>query len=360
MEKSLCLQSGDFRPQVSLLPSSTPHPSSAPGTPLWLWPHVLSLEAPLVAMLWLAALAHVNDLKLMPGVLPGLGLAVWLIYLADRLLDTCGVPVQFLSIRHRFYRRFRWPILLLVMPLAAAALVWLALWVVPVGLLAHSLAQVVPIGIYLILYSVTGTRVRGWLIQAGMLLLVVLVNMLPISLEVKLAVSLLITGGTVLMLGLRWHEQVTKFFRKEVAAGLLFAFGCTTWTRFHTLGNDGPEIWAELILLGVLFVSNLALITAREAADTPSNGASGTVRGGMLIGLASLIAIYLEYLPTTLLPLTFALLAGLIALEILWQKRHSLSAEAFRVWADALTAMPAFALLLIPDSTSTAPAACCL
>lgn len=299
-------------------------------------------------MLWLAALSRVNDLRLMPGVLSGLGLVVWLIYLLDRLVDAWGAPVGSLSLRHQFYYRFRWPILLGVLPLGLAWLAWLALWVVPVGLLAHSVVQLLPILLYLVLYTVTSRRARSWLIQGGVLIAVLLVNLLPLPLMVRTVVSIALTGATALVLTLGWHEKVGRFFRKEVAAGLLFAVGCTTWTRFHTLGSEGPDIWAELILLGLLFISNLTLITARE--EPGGEASASTSRGAIFITLASLVAIPLEYLPATLLPLVLAVLAGLVGLEILWRKHPQMSAEAFRVWADVIVALPAMALLLAPAS----------
>ena len=321
---------------------------------------MLSLEAPLVAILWLAALAHVNDLALMPGVLPGLGLSVWLIYLMDRALDTFGVPAELLSVRHRFYHRFRWPLVLGVIPLGTGVLAWLSLWVIPSGLLAHSLVQVLPIGLYLVLYSVTNSKARRWLLQAGILLLLFFINALPIPFNVRLIISGLIAAGAMLMFSFRWHEQVEKLFRKEVAAGMLFAFGCTTWTRFHTLGSDGADNWMELVFLSLLFVSNLALITVREDQPDSSPRAHGTVRSSFFVSILSLIAILTDHLPSRLLPLCLATLAGLIGLEILWQKRQQMSAEAFRVWADIVVALPAVALLLLPESNSTQAAACCL
>jgi hypothetical protein len=54
--------------------------SSSPSRiPWWLWPNVLSLDAPLVAVLWQAALAKVHHVAIMPGLHVALFLAVWLI-----------------------------------------------------------------------------------------------------------------------------------------------------------------------------------------------------------------------------------------------------------------------------------------
>jgi hypothetical protein len=55
---------------------------------LWLWPNVLNLDAPLVAVLWQLLLAQGMLVRLNPFEPWALGLAVWLIYLADHLMDT--------------------------------------------------------------------------------------------------------------------------------------------------------------------------------------------------------------------------------------------------------------------------------
>lgn len=340
----------------------SPTPAALKGTPFWLWPHVLSFEAPAVAMLWLAALARLDDLALMPGVLCGLGLAVWLIYLVDRLMDAWSGPVETLSIRHRFYHRFRWPITLLVIPLAAGFLIWLGLWVVPVGLLAHSLVLMIPIGLYLVLYSLSNMNLRRWLIQGATLLLLLFINALPIAWGMRISVSLMIACFVAAALSLRWHERIHEYFRKEMAAGLLFAFGCTTWTRFHTLGSEGPDIWVELLLMAVLFMANLNLIGAREMGPTEAaarlRGSSMHYLTGTVLAGAACLA---GWLPMRLLPLTIAVLIGLLLLEIVWKKRTRMSPAAFRVWADLAVAVPALVLLLIPESSPTAAVgACCL
>jgi hypothetical protein len=85
---------------------------------VWLWPNLLSLDAPMVALLWqiLFARCFHARVELLPSVL--LVLAVWLIYAADRTIDAwtgaCARP------RHEFYRR-HWRALLPLWILALAA-----------------------------------------------------------------------------------------------------------------------------------------------------------------------------------------------------------------------------------------------
>ena len=57
------------------------------STPLWLWPNLLGLDAPLVAVSWQILFARCFEVELPLGVHFVLGLSVWCIYLADRLYD---------------------------------------------------------------------------------------------------------------------------------------------------------------------------------------------------------------------------------------------------------------------------------
>ncbi len=94
---------------------------------VWLWPNLLSLDAPVVALLWQILFARCFHARvtLLPSLL--LVLAVWLIYAADRTLDawTCST----LRPRHEFYRR-HWrgllPLWLLVLA-SGSALAWMRL-----------------------------------------------------------------------------------------------------------------------------------------------------------------------------------------------------------------------------------------
>jgi len=69
----------------------------------WLWPNLLSLDAPLVAVLWQVLFARCfrAPAEVLPSVL--LIAAVWLIYTADRALDAWRRTGT--RARHEFYRR---------------------------------------------------------------------------------------------------------------------------------------------------------------------------------------------------------------------------------------------------------------
>jgi len=89
----------------------------------WLWPNLLSLDAPIVALLW--QLLFVRCFHGSLGTLPAalLAVAVWLIYVADRTLDAWrGVTEQ---PRHKFYGR-HWRAVLPIWIMALGGGAWLA------------------------------------------------------------------------------------------------------------------------------------------------------------------------------------------------------------------------------------------
>ena len=70
--------------------------------------HLLSLDAPTVAVLWAWSFARVAQVRPSAAAVAILGLGTWLIYVADRLLDArAGAPRLNLRERHYFHRRHR-------------------------------------------------------------------------------------------------------------------------------------------------------------------------------------------------------------------------------------------------------------
>jgi hypothetical protein len=75
--------------------------------PPWLWPNLLSLDAPLVAVVWQGLIAHAFDVPLAWPARATLALAVWAVYIADRLLDAAHDLSSRPAPRHRFHREHR-------------------------------------------------------------------------------------------------------------------------------------------------------------------------------------------------------------------------------------------------------------
>lgn len=98
----------------------------------WQWPTVLSLDAPVVSIAWLALLGRCLGVGLgWPDVFV-LGASVWLAYAADRFIEGWRLPPDDVRTpRHRFYQLRRGPV----------AVVWLAVLIADVGVAASKLSR---------------------------------------------------------------------------------------------------------------------------------------------------------------------------------------------------------------------------
>ncbi|WP_395749575.1 hypothetical protein [Prosthecobacter sp.] len=336
--------------------AETPDSENAPAakpTPWWLWPHVLSLEAPLVAVLWQAALAHAHGIRLTPMLSVGLGLACWVVYLLDRTLDTYAVKnVAELDVRHQFYHRHRRVLLWGVIPLALVALGWLALWVIPEGVLWQAVGLALLVALYLASWSAQGSRiVRDVFVCCAGLGGIMLVSRMPLPSGSRLVLSLLVLGVMVLSFLRQLDVRMGHVLPKELTAALLFAMGCTTSTRFFAMPETIKEPVLECMLLALLFACNLQMISRHEAEEERGAGsASVTGRSREPLMLAGTLACFMTLLVLVSGGVVEQSLRGLLmiyagcgvmTLNYLvygWHRR--VSADAYRVLADLALILP--------------------
>lgn len=144
-----------------------------PAIPLWMWPNVLSLDAPIIAVIWQDFLNRCYPATLQPPGRIVLGLTVWAIYLADRLLDVRRPPHAAAhdndSVRHDFYRRHRTAMrTVLIAVLCADALV-AAVWLRPV-VLSSGLLVGVGVALYLAMFPLRNWAGTSWKKPAAALL----------------------------------------------------------------------------------------------------------------------------------------------------------------------------------------------
>src|SRR6185437_11392477 len=113
----------------------SPHVEQGVGTfsvrRIWVWWHLLSLDAPTVAVVWCWFFAAAFRVSLPPTALVTLALGTWCVYVADRLLDGWrSVDMADLRDRHWFYLRHRKPFVIAWIA-AATPLAYLILFRVP-------------------------------------------------------------------------------------------------------------------------------------------------------------------------------------------------------------------------------------
>jgi hypothetical protein len=311
-------------------------------TPWWLWPHVLSLEAPVVAVLWQGALAHAHGIRLTPMLNVGIGLACWVVYLLDRTLDTFAVKnVAELDVRHVFYHRHRHGVLLGVIPTVLLALGWMALYVVPEGVLWQAVSLALLVALYLASWSAQGSRVtRDVFVSCAGLGGIMLISRMPISSGTKFTLSLFVLGVMALSFLRQLDIRMGNVLPKEMTAALLFAMGCTTSSRFFAMPENIKEPVTECVLLTLLFACNLHGISCREAGLQDDRKHTRLMLGTLLFTLAVLWGIEMDMLQHTLQGPARAALGAVVLHSVVQGLRRRFSVDAYRVLADLALIVP--------------------
>ena len=267
--------------------------------PLWLIPNLLSLDAPLVAVAWLYMFAKTWRADYLPwAAYICLGLVVWIIYAADRLIDSSLQKDSVnLEARHEFHRKHRrfFKITLLVASIAAVVLVVLSL----------------PVSIY------------GYSLIGGVLV---------------------IAFFTLSVFGSQEPNELP--YAKNIIAGFAFAYGTSlipfVYTGFETMDWLKSR---ELICFSVLCILNISAIDLWEQAARsrdPELKASNELALTLPLTLlgASALIFATEYHELPRRAFFYAVLTGAALLHILNRIRHRFSPEALRVLADVALLLP--------------------
>jgi hypothetical protein len=135
-------------------------PSVATRPRWWLWPTILSIDAPAVVVLWQVLIARSASVPAAAPEMAVLGCSVWLAYAADRWIEGWRlVPDSIRTHRHRFYQTWRWPLLALwiaVLGLDIAA----AFLGLPPAELRAGILLLAPVAAYLLSHQLVHRRSR--------------------------------------------------------------------------------------------------------------------------------------------------------------------------------------------------------
>jgi hypothetical protein len=329
---------------------STPAPPS-PRIPWWLWLNVLSLDAPLVAVLWQAALARVSGVALPDGCHLALGLAVWVIYILDRVLDSYSTsPQSVTTVRHAFYRRYRWVFILGVLPAAVAALGWTALTAVPEGILWRGVGLAFIVGMYLLHYAARG---HSAIYLVGNLIASAVGSFflwtLPIPPLFRFFFTVILLGLAVLTVVGRSNQGV-RLLPKEAICGYLFALGVSLSVHFYSLDRLAGPVSLETLLLALLCMLNCIAIASYEREPDRMGDKNAITHTWPVVVrvypvvLAS-VAMVLGFIisrqaPQGMLPYVLAVLTSLALLGLVHYLARKFSPELCHVLADLAVALP--------------------
>lgn len=270
---------------------------------IWLWFNLLSLDAPLVAILWQALFARCFNAPITGAAFAALAIAVWFIYVSDRLLDALRGDGDDAVPRHRFYQR-NWSVLGFCAMLGFGVLGWICARLDPRVLR------------------------NGFAMLAAVLAYFAMVHVVP--------------------------EAVRRFWPKELVVGVLFALGTclATWTRTN---EPSREMILPVLLIAALCWLNCIAIEywewSRYGQTVEKTPHVLTLWIGRKLRWAAFVIFVFAAILTPgpdakLRPL---FIAGLLsAASILWldRSRRHLSTEALRVLADVSLLTPLLILLL--------------
>ena len=280
--------------------------------PIWLIPNLLSLDAPLVAVAWLHIFAKTWRVNYLPWVAYlSLALVVWVIYVADRLVDasTQRGDAGKLQLRHDFHRKHQ-------------------------------------------------RVLRVLAVMAGVLALVLVVKGMPVSIYGYSVVGGIMIAGFFALSIFSTHESNEIPYAKNILAGLAFAYG----TAILAFAFTGFELWEliqsrELICFAVLCVLNISAIDLWEHAGRsrdPEVSATDELALTLpltLLGAASLIFAVQDHELTTR-PFFYAILTGAGLMYVLNRNRSRFQMDALRVLADVALLVPWIVFLASSRSAS--------
>lgn len=288
-------------------------------TPFWLWPNLLSLDAPLVALAWLHMFARMWRVDFHPWqAYASLGLAVWGIYTLDRLLDVKMLQEHDprLGERHRFHQRHSVPLGWLGM-IAICGSAGIALFTMPAELFGHGFFG--------------GGQVTFGYIFPILALLVVFFG-LTITTAESSEVPLL----------------------RNLVAGMSFAYGTSMAAHVYipTEGVLHLLLSREVLAFALLCSVNICAIHfwehSRFTNDPEVKAAdelSLTLPLGLL-GSAAILFAWLDHEASTR-PFFYAVLVSAALLFILNRRRAEYSLDALRVMADAAMLAPLLVFVAI-------------
>jgi hypothetical protein len=268
--------------------------------PLWLYPNLLSLDAPLVAVAWLYVFLQTWRLYHPWEAYLALGLAVWGIYAADRLLDAAILDAgsRRLEARHDFHQRHR-------------------------------------------------RRFAIGLAVAALIAVVLVATRMPMTIYKHLLLGGVLVAGFfgISMVSAQEGQQVP--LTKNILAGATFAFGTAMTAHLYRFefSLDDLILSREFVCFAVLCVLNISAIDLWEhAARSADVEIKASDELSLTLPLTLLGAVSLAYAvleeDVTPRPFFYAILTGAALLYILNRNRSRFSLDALRVLADAAMLAP--------------------
>ncbi|MGJ8645104.1 MAG: UbiA family prenyltransferase [Luteolibacter sp.] len=268
------------------------------ASPLWLYPNLLGLDAPVVAVVWQWLFAKSFGINFPPIFHLILGLSAWCIYLADRIYDaSSGMNPENGTDRMRFTSRHL-RILLLVLVVATVVNVLLIVSHVPLHLIVSGLATASLLAVY-------------YLIR------------------------------------LKCTSRIKSIIPREILCGMLFSLGCAITPHAYDTANRHPlAFWIAVGSFGIVCSAACILISLWERDEDLAMNDNSIATDHSKTGKSMALA-----LPTLMLLCIPAAIFGnwhiyasvalsVLCLFLMLRFQEHLSKPQLRVLADAVLLSP--------------------
>ena len=296
--------------------------------PFWLWPNLLSLDAPLVAVAWMWMLSQALRVGYIQSsvwwILP---LAIWCVYVADRLLDAWTRPkMRDASPRHRFHWRWRW-LLLLGVVLGSGVCAYHALYVLPRSIFSAGLVALMLCVVYFLLAFL---RFQG--IPYAKNFLAGMIFAMGVGIPVNVASSALLITDL---------NEVFYALRHTGFSDALWNFGDMVIKTLVLIFLYCREVW----VFGLLCMMNITAIDLWEKAEFESDDVLAYTHEAVLtLGLIILAGGSLLFAAMKAdeysKPYFYAIMVAAALLQVLNHYRERFSMNALRVLADVALILP--------------------
>ena len=257
--------------------------------PFYLWPNLLSLDAVAVAVVWLWCFSEAEKVPILRPIYYSLGLVVWLIYTSDRLLDARRMKdVSKSTPRHRFAKRFFWPLAIGCLVVLVNA-IWMVLNRVSFALLPRGGLIALMVVIYFLFRAASRRLPRPspakapaspWAIPISILCFAILLGAAWFLVNVPLGrvrLKVFITLGIIVFFAISilvvsaGRSGIRIAIPKEIFAGVIFGLG-VTFPVYELPGNFVYGVLsAESLLFMMLCILNCIAISVWESEEDTAN-----------------------------------------------------------------------------------------
>lgn len=309
-----------------------------------------------MAVIWQWALAKAYGVQMAPVIYSTLGLAVWLIYVVDRVLDARSQERnQSGTARHLYYKQHSRFYAWIVIPSASVFLIYRVFTGIPETIMLRGFGLSFLVGLYLLHFAVRGHRaifIFGSVFAS--FLGGAILYLLPLSMPYKVVYGALLLS--LLHHSIRGGQNTPiRLLPKELLCGYLFAVGCSMNVHFYTLDSEVAAFSMVTFMLGMLCTLNCIGIACYEKETDRDPQAIthvwpevGEYYLALLLALVSLVIFEMgKGLSEGVFYFHIAILLGLILLGAVHFISKRITTELTRVLTDVALMLPVLVMLFV-------------